>query len=439
MFFAAIGLAMGTSPRYSIDPTYSNWGDPPPSVNWFNALLGAASAAVVWGLIKQVRVICRRASHATDELAPFRAAAHLEAALRLLLAALIAGCMTIQLLTMRRFFELSEGEPIFYGDVVTRYLWWFGILAALTDALIRAKRSSTERRRLGIDRVLWLGILIVAAYVVIDLSFISFLVYTATRSIDASHLLVCSRYPIVTAGDEWLLLSSGLGAAIAIVGVAALNFRAMKTRGPGGLCQPRLIAMTLLALTAAGGYAFWFYAVARNYYAPDFEGVGFGASWWHHMGGVILAAACVTYWIYRGWHAVDDRSAPPALAQASIELPLAAESLLALTLIAVAAVIHIVQEARYYYGNGFTQNAWEGVAWLLFQPSAYFMAALLVRGLQLIRLRWHGGAPSPLILVPITLWEFVASWLLLAAILAVAVPTFAAFSFSFWLGPWYRW
>ncbi len=103
MFFAAIGLAMGTSPRYSIDPTYSNWGDPPPSVNWFNALLGAASAAVVWGLIKQVRVICRRASHATDELAPFRAAAHLEAALRLLLAALIAGCMTIQLLTMRRF------------------------------------------------------------------------------------------------------------------------------------------------------------------------------------------------------------------------------------------------------------------------------------------------------------------------------------------------
>ena len=29
--------------------------------------------------------------------------------------------------------------------------------------------------------------------------------------------------------------------------------------------------------------------------------------------------------------------------------------------------------------------------------------------------------------------------LLLAMILAVAIPTFAAFSFSFWLGPWYRW
>jgi hypothetical protein len=67
------------------------------------------------------------------------------------------------------------------------------------------------------------------------------------------------------------------------------------------------------------------------------------------------------------------------------------------------------------------------------------MAALLIRSVQLMRLRWKGVAPAPLILVPIKLREFAASWLLLAAILAVAVPTFAAFGFSFWLGPWYRW
>ncbi len=123
MLFAAIGLAMGTSPRFSTDPDYSNLGlDPPPSVNWFNALLGAASAAVVWGLMRQVRVIRRQATPTSDELAPFRTAAHLEAALRLLLAALIAGCMTIQLLAMRRFFELPQGKIFFHGDVVTQYL-----------------------------------------------------------------------------------------------------------------------------------------------------------------------------------------------------------------------------------------------------------------------------------------------------------------------------
>ena len=437
MLFAAIGLAMGTSPRFSTDPDYSNLGlDPPPSVNWFNALLGAASAAVVWGLIQQVRVIRRQATSATDEFAPLRTAVRLEAALRLLLAAVIAGCMAVQLLTMRRFFELPEGEFYYFGDVVTQYLWWFSILAALTDALMRAKPNSTERRRLVVDGVLWIGMLGVAAYVVIDLSFVPYLTYTATRSIDSYHEPSISRYPIMTARDEWLLFGTGLLAATAIVGIAAFNFRAMKARGPVGVCRPRWMAITIVILTAAGGYAYWFHALARNYYAPDFEGAGFGAGWWHHAGGVTLAAAWVTYLIYRGWHAARERSASAAPPQASIDLPLAAENLLVLTLISVAAVIHIGQEAWHTYWNAFTQG---DLAWLLFQPSTYFMAALLVRSLQLMRLRWKGGSPAPLVLVPIALREFVTSWLLLAGIIAVAIPTFAAFSFSFWLGPWYRW
>ena len=195
----------------------------------------------------------------------------------------------------------------------------------------------------------------------------------------------------------------------------------------------------MVILAAASGYAFWFHAIARNHYAPDFEGVGFGASWWHHVGGVILTVACSTYWIYRGWHAAGERSTLNAPPQASIDLPLAAENLLALTLISIAVIIHLGQDAWHNYGNAFTQSEWEGVAWLLFQPTTYFMAALLVRSLQLMRLRWKGGAPAPLVLVRITLRELVTAWLLLAGIIAVAIPTFAAFSFSFWLGPWYRW
>ena len=439
MFFAAIGLAMGTSPRYSIDPNYSNWGDPPPSVNWFNALLGAASAAVVWGLMQQVRVIRRQATPATDELAPFRTAAHLEAALRLLLAAIIAGCMTIQLLTMRRFFELPEGKPIFYGDVVTRYLWWFGILAALTDALDRADPKPSQRRRIVLDGVLLFGLLCLATCVLIDLSGITFMVYIATSEVDGGHGLSYSRYPIMSAGDEWLLLCTGLSSVVAIVGVAVFYFRAMNACGPRGVCRPRLIAAIALALAVAGSYVFWFYATARNYYAPDLENVGFGASWWHHVGGVALAATWVTCSIYRGWHAAGERSTSSASHHNSIDLPLAAENLPGLALISLAAIIHLGQNAWHNYGKLLTQSEWEGVALLLTQPVTYFMAALLVRSVQLMRLRWKGGAPAPLVLVPITLREFVTAWLLLAGIIAVAIPTFAAFSFSFWLGPWYRW
>ena len=115
---------------------------------------------------------------------------------------------------------------------------------------------------------------------------------------------------------------------------------------------------------------------------------------------------------------------------------MAAEDLVALTLISVATIIHIGQEAWHTYWNA---SALSDVVWLLFQPTNYFMAALLVRSLQLMRLRWKGTVPAPLTLVPITLREFVISWLLLAGIIAVAIPTFAAFSFSYWLGPWYRW
>jgi hypothetical protein len=347
--------------------------------------------------------------------------------------------MTIQLLTMRRFFELPKGDFYYYGDVVTQYLWWFGILAALTDALIRAKPKTSQRRWLIIDRVLWAGVLCLAAYVVIDLSLITFLVYIATKGVDAYHGLSYSRYPIKTAADEWLLLCTGLCSALAIVGVATCYFRAMSAYGLRGVCRPRLIAATALALAGAGSYVFWFYAIARDYYVPDFENVGFGASWWHHLGGGALAATWVTYFIYRSWHAAGERSTSPAPSQKSIDLPLAAENLSALALISLAAIIHLGQSIWQNYGNAFTQNEWEGVAWLLFQPNTYFMAALLVRSLQLMRFRWTGRAPAPLLLVPLRSRDFVTSWLLLAAILAISVPTFAAFSFSFWLGPWYRW
>jgi hypothetical protein len=87
-----------------------------------------------------------------------------------------------------------------------------------------------------------------------------------------------------------------------------------------------------------------------------------------------------------------------------------------------------------------TLGSWtETLPYLMVYPSTYFIIAMLLASIQLMRLRWQGRAPAPLTLIPLKSSEFVASWLLLAMILAVAIPTFAAFSFSFWLGPWYRW
>ena len=270
-------------------------------------------------------------------------------------------------------------------------------------------------------------------------SFITYLTHLATSAVDADHGLSYSRYPILTTTDEWLLLTTGLCSFFAICGAATLYLLAINAYGPRGVCRPRCIMAIALVLIGAGCYAFWFYAIARNFYAPDFENVGLDASWWHHLGGVILAATCVTYFLYRGWHASGERSMPPTPLQESINLPLAAENYPGLALIFWAAFIHLSQSVWHSYGNPIQQSPWESVGDLLYQPDTYFMAALLIRSLQLMRLRWKGTAPAPLTLVAVTSSEFVTSWLLLAGIIAIAIPTFAAFSFSFWLGPWYRW
>jgi hypothetical protein len=81
----------------------------------------------------------------------------------------------------------------------------------------------------------------------------------------------------------------------------------------------------------------------------------------------------------------------------------------------------------------------ENIGFFAAWPSNYFTVAMLFFSLNLLCLRWTGRAPGPLPIVPLQTREFVAAWLLLAVIVALAIPTFAAFSFSFWLGPWYRW
>jgi hypothetical protein len=77
--------------------------------------------------------------------------------------------------------------------------------------------------------------------------------------------------------------------------------------------------------------------------------------------------------------------------------------------------------------------------YLVVDPLTYFITAMLILSFQLIRFCWKGQAPAPLVIIPLKSSDFIVAWLILAAIFAVALLTFAAFGFSFWLGPWYRW
>lgn len=436
--YASIGLAIGSAPPSKGDLALAAFGIEKLSLNLFNGLLASASAAVAVGLIQQARAILRQSADWPSEQPSLRTSARWEASLRVLLALVIVTVVAIQAMVTRGFIELPKGEFYFFEDVVTQYVWWLAILVALTDAFMRANPHAAQRRRKVVSGLLLLGLLFLLLHIVTDLSFITFLVHAACRGVDSTHSVENSRYPITSDADEWLLFGAGFAGIAAIVVAAATNFAALQTRGLSGVSRPAILVACGSLSAAAAGYCYWFFAIARPYYSADLVGVGFAASWWHQVGGIALAATWITYAVYHESRAAHTNSPSESSAPESVSLPVAADGLIVLALISLATTIYLAQLVWQNYDNVYTQSKWEGLGYMLFQPVTCFMTALLLRSLQLVRLRWSGKAPAPLTIIPVKSSELIVAWLLLAAIVAVAIPTFAAFSFSFWLGPWYR-
>jgi hypothetical protein len=67
------------------------------------------------------------------------------------------------------------------------------------------------------------------------------------------------------------------------------------------------------------------------------------------------------------------------------------------------------------------------------------MTALLIASWRLAALRRKRMLPHPPVLRPMSGRRFFTAFIMLLMSLAVGIPTLAIFSFSFWLGPWYRW
>ena len=431
-------MALGSAAGSAVDPDLTALGIISPNLNAFNALLGAASAAIAVGLVQQALAIRQQAANWPSGLALHRTGAHWEAALRCALSATIVGCMTIQLLNMRQFLTFPEDDMFFYGDVVTQYLWWLTILIALADASRRVIGDEPRPRRWLISGVIWFGLLGLATYIVTDLAFIGYLVHLACRGVDAAQPLEYQRYPVMTLAAEWSLVLTTAGAATAVVTAAVLILRQFAKHGLSSLRCPRKLVTLAFLLATSGTVCFWYYASSRHWLSPDWEGIGFGSSWWQQRGGIAMAAVLVTYAIYRCWHA-SATSATPDNSRVLLALPLAGEQFFALFILAATAALYTGQNIWAALAESFFSAPLDGLLYLAITPSTCFIVAMLVLSLQLIRLRWKGRAPAPLVVVPLRSNDFILAWLALAAIVIVAIPTFAAFGFAYWLGPWYRW
>ncbi len=102
----------------------------------------------------------------------------------------------------------------------------------------------------------------------------------------------------------------------------------------------------------------------------------------------------------------------------------------------VAVAIYSFQMIREFTSG--LSSTWEELAYLLAYPDAYFMLAISVLSIQLGWLNWKGRVTTNISVFPIQWGRFATALVTLTALVAVAIPTFGAFGFAYWLGPWYR-
>ena len=433
--YLAIGMAMGGAPfSYYREYLYNE-----DFIGFLvsalqTPLFGTASAAIVGGLLQQAYAIRQQGRMLDAAPPPIQSAFRWECALRLSLAATIVACVTARFLKEWQLFKLPDKSFIF-EDLVTDLVWTLAVLTALADASIRATQTVQLRRWLIVEALTWTGSIGIAVYIATNGSLIAYLTHLACRGVDAADATIYNRYQITTISDEWEILLVTTAATACAVAALLTFFAALSTSGVKSALQPRRLGIIGLLL-AVSGTGLWFYYAALRQFSPDMHSVSFEPNWWERLGGALLAGLFVTYAIYRCWHSSNGRSSAEGASQMSLDLPLAAESWIALLLLLAVAVLTGVQ----IIGDVVDFDApLENIGFLAAWPSTYFTLAVFFFSLNLLRLRWTGRAPGPLQIVPLEAHEFIGAWLLLAAIVAVAIPTFAAFSFSFWLGPWYRW
>lgn len=340
--YAIFGLAVGTDSAHGISRD-TTWGEAATSLlsQSFQPLLTAASAAIIVGLLKQVRLLCAQARAERDR--DLQRGARYDASLRAALATLLAFCLIVSALVIRRIQVLPENDMINAAlsvDVMTNYVWWLAITVALSDASSRMSARRNGWRQYLVKGLSFAFALALGIYLVIDVFYSVYLTHIACRSVDLHHPLQYHRYPTLTNLDQWLLsaLPATASMAVLIAGISAL--RAFSKYGLRGPFRRRALTPIALLLTASGSYACWYYGFGRNYYSPDFKDVEASANWWQVSGSLVLVAVAITYIAYRAWRV----HSPPGSLQLAIEdFPPAGEQGFVIAAVFAATCIYLMQ------------------------------------------------------------------------------------------------
>jgi len=406
---------------------------------WLQGLQATGGILLSFELLRQALVLLRERLTALPKA---RLAIWTAVVVRAVLAAIVSAMLIVLMLTNREI--LSEPNHSDFLQVWTT-LWPDLLLVASLLAAIRlmlVKHTDSEQHisgksslpQLAIQAFVLLGIAIIAAYIFIDRLTLTLLVHIAMDGIEKSQSLWKHRpetYPNHMAEGYWSFWCS-VGALSAVVLASSTLFMDSRTTQPRRRAMGR-IAFSILIL-CIGSYAYWFTKSEFPRLSPDFASVGSARLLTDTLAGALLWLG-IGVWL--GIALARRRGSQIALnAKPPTNSSLAALSAI---LILVAQTWGVVESIRSSISLPIIEligllDYMEILAQFMLMPETLLSLLLMCSALTLLWQAYRGrNEPQPL--TPIRGGDLVWYTLASFALLAVAVPTFAAFGFCFWLGP----
>jgi hypothetical protein len=443
-FCAAFGLAIGTAPVTKNDPlfTIGGWGNV--RLNWHYALLAAGSVAVVIGLVKEVAIL--RSWKARAEIEPTAAASFATAfaiGWRIAIAGLLVICLATAMIVSRQVISLPDSEMFLSYALFPNALWVVCLVIALSVSFSRWRREESKRDPPWKLLAVWLAGTVVAALILPDIGLIHFLVHVATAGIEFAQPVrfqFADGFPDHRAEgfrSFWISVAAAGVIALAILNLVGL----LRVRVARGTCAIVGGGSFCLLLMLATGFCVWYYGFELRRISPFLAEVGLASTWLEWTAGFVVASTIIT----AGAHQAATSGNTHYLVLSSVNdqaerLPIY-ESIGCLLVFVAAVAVYTFQAINSYVDFSRIFNASrvaEAVVSLLRDPGSILMLALLTLSLQLCWLRWQRRAERvDWTIAAIDQRRFWTSWIALAALTCVAVPTISASVFMFWLGPWY--
>jgi hypothetical protein len=358
-----------------------------------------------------------------------------EVSWRLAIAGGLIIVIVAQFLLNHHYITLPENQTLAssLSSIYLDYFWWLFLLIALADGASRRSRASSCQPPTRLRWApIWLLVGLLGAFSIAEQNTVTFLVHRAAENIDSQNAYTGHRYALTTTERQVGFMLASLGSVAATLVASVLMWKSLVLPAHQKAKCIKMLAIGVTLLLAAATYNWWYYKHAYSAVSPDLAGVEIESSWSQRLCGGFLAWILVLIASARA----TKRASAESAESTQIDLPLASDAVPAAGLLLLGGGYYLFHLMWLFFSiGGGNVLSWR---FQILSPISYpvtlFMAAIMALSMQLLHRRWMGATYSTLRLIEFSRARFAYSVLLFSIWFAVAIPTFAAFSFSVWLG-----